>query len=73
MENKAEKKFLLHLHRLHRRMAKLEENKRMKPLFSQAVDRLNDKIVGLLDKEIRKMEPVVKEHKTDLNRSHDAK
>ena len=54
-------------------MAKLEENKRMKPLFSQAVDRLNDKIVGLLDKEIKRMDPVVKEPKTDLNRSHDAK
>ena len=54
-------------------MTKLEENKRMKPLFSQAVDRLNDKIVSLLDKEIRSMDPVVKDQKVDLNRSHDTK
>ena len=47
-ENKAEFKFLAHLTKLHRRMQVMEEHKRLKPFFSQAGDRLNDRITKLI-------------------------
>lgn len=47
-ENRAEYRFLLHLHKLHRKLAFMEDHKRLKPYFSQACDRLNDRIVKLI-------------------------
>ena len=44
-QNKAELKFLNHLRKLHHRLQAMEDHKRMKPFFSQAADRLNDRIV----------------------------
>ena len=48
VENKAEFKFLAHVSKLHRRLQAMEEHKRLKPFFSQAADRLNDRIVRLI-------------------------
>ena len=48
MENKAEFKFLAHIAKLHRRLSAMEEHKRLKPYFSQAADRLNDRILRLI-------------------------
>ena len=49
--NPAELKFLNHLRKLHHRLQAMEEHKRMKPFFSQAADRLNDRITQLLGME----------------------
>ena len=48
VENKAEFKFLAHVSKLHRRLQAMEEHKRLKPFFSQAADRLNDRILRLI-------------------------
>ena len=46
-QNRAEVKFLMHITKLHRRLRHMEHNKRLKPLFSQAVDRLGRMIDDL--------------------------
>lgn len=46
--SKPEFKFLVHVNKLHKRLVYMEAHKRLKPLFSQAADRLNDKIVNLI-------------------------
>ena len=48
VENKPEFKFLAHIAKLHRRLSAMEQHKRLKPYFSQAADRLNDRIVRLI-------------------------
>lgn len=47
-ENKAEFKFLAHITKLHRKLRTMEEHKQLKPYFSQAADRLNDRVVRLI-------------------------
>jgi len=46
-QNRTEVKFLMHITKLHRRLRYMESNKRLKPLFSQAVDRLGRMIEEL--------------------------
>ena len=46
--NKAELKFLKHLRKLHHRLHLMEEHKNLKPFFSQAADRLNERILQLI-------------------------
>lgn len=47
-ENKPELKFLTHISKLHKRLQMMEEHKQLKPYFSQAGDRLNDRILKLV-------------------------
>ena len=47
-DNKAEFKFLRHLKKLHHRLQGMEEHKNLKPYFSQAADRLNERILYLI-------------------------
>ena len=47
-ENQAELKFLRHLRKLHHRLQGMEDHKNLKPYFSQAADRLNDRILYLI-------------------------
>ena len=47
-QNKAELKFLKHLRKLHHRLQVMEEHKNLKPFFSQAADRLNERILQLI-------------------------
>lgn len=46
-QNRNEVKFLMHITKLHRRLRYMERDKRAKPLFSQAVDRLGRMIEEL--------------------------
>ena len=48
VENKSEFKFLAHINKLHRRLTVMETHKRMKPYYSQAADRLNERILKLI-------------------------
>ena len=47
-ENKSEFKFLAHVSKLHRKLQLMEEHKHVKPFFSQAAERLNDRITKLI-------------------------
>ena len=51
-ENQAEFKFLSHINKLHRRLQHMESHKHVKPFFSQAADRLNERIVKLIGREL---------------------
>ena len=42
-------KFLRHVSTLHRRLQHMEQNKHVKPFFSQAADRLSDRINDLVN------------------------
>jgi len=46
--NKAEMKLLLHISKLHKKLKNMENHKRMKPMMSQAADRLQDRICELI-------------------------
>jgi hypothetical protein len=46
-QNHSEIKFLMHVKKLHRKLRNFEENKRLKPHFSQAVERLSHRISEL--------------------------
>ena len=47
-EHPAEMRFLRHLQKLHRRMAHFEQNKQLRPYFSQASERLNERITACI-------------------------
>ena len=49
MVNKGETKFLKHVGALHRKLQMWEQHKHVKPYFSQACDRLSDRITYLLN------------------------
>ena len=49
MVNKGEMKFLKHVNALHRKLQMWEQHKHVKPFFSQACDRLSDRITYLMN------------------------